>query len=117
MAFLGDAIYEVYIRKYLLSKGITKIGELQKESIKFVSANGQRQILERIIDNNYLTNEEIEIVKWGRNAKGPRSKKKDIISYRLATGLEALIGYLSINKQEQRIEEIMNYILGDNDDC
>ncbi len=113
MAYMGDNIYEKYVREYLINKGITKVGELQNESLKYVSAKSQRKHLERLINDNILNDEELEIVKWGRNAKGTKSKSTDIITYRLATGLEALIGTLYFDKKEDRIKTIMNYILGE----
>ena len=67
----------------------------------------------RLIGNNILTKEELEIVKWGRNAKGTKNKSTDIVTYRLATGLEALIGKLYFENKNDRIKEIMNFILGD----
>ncbi len=113
MAYMGDNIYEKYVREYLIKKGISKVGELQETSLKYVSARSQKKHLERLINDNFLTEEELEIVKWGRNAKGTKSKTTDIITYRLATGLETLIGTLYFSKKEERITEIMNYILGE----
>jgi len=113
MAYMGDNIYEKYIREYLINQGISKIGELQSKSLDYVSAKSQRRHLERLIDNNFLTEEEIDIIKWGRNAKGHKSKTTDIITYRLSTGLEALIGKLYFEKKEDRIKEIMNFIIGE----
>ena len=113
MAYMGDNIYEKYVREYLINKGITKVGELQNESLKYVSAKSQRKHLERLIDNNFLTEEELEIVKWGRNAKGTKNRSTDIVTYRIATGLEALIGTLYFAKKIERIEEIMKFILGE----
>ncbi len=112
-AYMGDTIYEMYVREYLVKKGITKVGELQQGSLSYVSANSQRRHLERLTNDNFLTEEELEIVKWGRNAKGTKSKSTDIITYRLATGLEALIGRLHFDNKDNRIKEIMNYILGE----
>ncbi len=112
IAYLGDSIYELHVRKFLLSLDMSKIKEIQKESLKYVSANSQRRHLENLINNNLLTDIELEYVKIGRNAKGGRSKSTDIISYRLATGLEYLIGRLYLENNKDRIEEIMNYILG-----
>lgn len=113
MAYMGDTIYEDYVREYLINKGISKIGDLQKESLNYVSAKSQRGHLERLIDNKILTETEIDIVKWGRNAKGTKTKNADIVTYRMATGLEALIGCLYFEKKNERIKEIMNYILGE----
>ena len=112
-AYMGDTIYEMYVREYLVKKGITKVGELQQSSLDYVSAKSQRKHLERLIDEDFLTPEELDIVKWGRNAKGTKSKSTDIITYRLATGLEALIGKLHFDNKDNRIEEIMKFILGE----
>lgn len=113
MAYMGDTIYEQYVRRFLILKGITKIGELQKLSLDYVSAKSQRMHLERLMNDNLLTEEELDIVKWGRNAKGAKTKHADIVTYRLATGLEALIGKLYFDNKNDRIEVIMNYILGE----
>ena len=112
-AYMGDTIYEMFVREFLIKQGITKVGELQQSSLKYVSAKSQRSHLERLINSNFLTDEELEIVKWGRNAKGTKSKSTDIITYRLATGLEALIGKLHFDNKDNRIEEIMKFILGE----
>ncbi len=112
-AYMGDTIYEMFVREYLVKQGITKVGELQQKSLDYVSAKSQRKHLERLINDNILTNQELEIVKWGRNAKGTKSKSTDIITYRFATGLEALIGKLHFDNKDSRIKEIMKYILGE----
>ena len=99
LAYLGDAIYEVYVRNYLINKGIAKVEELQREAIKYVSAKSQSKILTYLIDNNYLSCDEIEIVKRGRNYKrDTHPKNTDIVTYKLSTGFEALIGYLYLDK-------------------
>ena len=114
LAYLGDTIYEDFIRKYLINKGIAKVEELQKESMNYVSAKSQARIVTSLIDNNQLSDEEVDIVKRARNAKaGHHPKNTDVITYKYATGLEALIGYLEINNNKERIDEIMNIILGD----
>ncbi|HOB25943.1 MAG TPA: ribonuclease III domain-containing protein [Bacilli bacterium] len=113
MAYLGDAVYELYIREYLINKGISKVKLLQEESIKYVSAVSQRRILENLIDNNILSNEEIEIVNRGRNASSHASKSTDIITYKKATGLECLIGNLYKDNKE-RCMQILAYIVGNN---
>lgn len=112
LAYLGDAIYEVYIRNYLINKGIAKVENLQREAIKFVSAKSQSKILDKLIQNNYLANEEIEIVKRGRNYKREsHPKNTDIGTYKMSTGFEALFGYLYLDNKKDRIDEIMQYIL------
>ena len=69
LAYMGDAVYEIYIRNYLITKGITKVNNLQKEAIKYVSANSQANYLKLMIDNNFLDESEIEIIKRARNHK------------------------------------------------
>ena len=111
MAYLGDAVFDLYIREYLLRKNIVKVNELQKEAIKYVSANNQVRLLDKI--NEFLTLEELEIVKKGRNAKSHKAPKNtDILTYKHATGFETLIGYLYLNNK-QRLDEIINKILED----
>lgn len=117
LAYLGDAVYEVFIRNCLINKGIAKVEELQKEAIKYVSAKAQARILNYLINNNYLSNEEIEIVKRGRNYKrDTHPKNTDIFTYKMSTGFESLIGYLYLDNQNKRINEIMNYIFGGYDE-
>ncbi len=113
LAYLGDTIYEDYIRKYLIKKGIANVNDLQKEAIKYVSAKGQASFLKKIIDLGMLTDVEMDIVKRARNYKTiSHPKNCDIITYKHATGLEALIGYLELVDKHQRIDEIMEIILG-----
>jgi len=114
IAYLGDAIYELFIREYLISLGIKDVNDLQKKSLEFVSAKSQRLHLERLLNDNFLTEEEIDLVKHGRNIKGRKNKNSDIITYRLSTGLEYLCGYLYLNNEKNRFQEIMNYIVGGN---
>lgn len=111
LAYVGDAVYEVYIRESLLKKGIVKVEELQKSATKYVSAKGQARILTNLIDNNILTNDELDIVKRGRNNKRTNHPKNtDIITYKLSTGFETLIGYLYLSNNTNRLEEILNNI-------
>lgn len=114
LAYIGDAIYELHIREYLISKNIVKVADLQRESVKYVSANAQSKFLQELIDKNFFTEEELSIVYRARNHKGARHPKNtDIITYKYATGFEALIGVLYLEKNEKRIAEIMQYIIGE----
>ena len=110
-AYLGDAIYEFFIRKYLLEKGFNKPKELQRESIKYVSATNQKRLLELLINDNFLTSEEIDIVTYGRNSNKTSSKSCDIKTYRYATGFECVIGKLYYDNKLKRIEEIMDKVV------
>ena len=112
LAYLGDTIYEDYIREFLIKKGIGNVNDLQKESVKYVSAKSQALYLDRLIDLNFFKDEEVEIIKRARNHKNNSHPRNcDIITYKKATGLEALIGYLKLEKNEKRIDEIMSKIL------
>lgn len=114
LAYLGDTIYEDYIRKYLISLGINNVNELQKKSIDYVSAKSQSNFLKKMLDCEFLTGEEIDIIKRARNYKsGSHPKNCDIITYKYATGLESLIGYLELDNKTSRIEEIMGFIIGE----
>ena len=106
-AYMGDAVYEKFIREYVIRQGLCKNGLLHKKSIKYVSAKGQANILKNIED--FLTEEEKDIVRRGRNSH-PHStaKNADIIEYKYATGLEALIGYLYLEEKTERLKEILN---------
>ncbi|MDD3453731.1 MAG: ribonuclease III domain-containing protein [Bacilli bacterium] len=113
LAYLGDSVYELNIRKYLISKNIVKVNDLQKEATKYVSAKSQFRILNDLINENKLTNKELEIIKKGRNTKGHRAPKNtDIVTYRSSTGFESLIGYLYLF-DTKRLNELMKEIIGE----
>ena len=105
-AYMGDAVYEMYIREYMINQGLCKNGLLHKKSIKFVSAKAQCAILKEL--EEMLTEEERDIVRRGRNAN-PHSpaKNADIVEYKYATGFEALIGFLHLTEQKERLDEIL----------
>lgn len=112
LAYLGDTIYENYVRRYLIKNNLMKVDALQKEAVKYVSAKGQAKFLEDMIENNMLSDLEMRVVKRARNYKTTSHPKNcDIITYKCATGLEALIGYLDLDNKKERIDEIMNFIL------
>lgn len=109
LAYIGDAIFELMVRTYLLERDIS-VSELHKASTKYVKAKGQSEIYHLIED--ILTEEEKAIVKRGRNTKSHTSPKNtDIIDYKYATGFEALMGYLYITNKSFRIFEIFNTII------
>ncbi len=107
LAYLGDSVFEIIVRKYLVDQGINKVNILQKEAIKYVSAKGQCKFVTKLIEDNKLTSDELEIFYRGRNHKSnSHPKNTDIITYKYATGFEAIIGYLYLKKEYKRIEEI-----------
>jgi len=110
LALIGDAVFSLYIREELLKLGINNPKKLQQKSIEYVSAKGQVKILNNLMENNLLTEEEIETVKRGRNNKKENHPKNtEIITYKLSTGFEALIGELYLN-DKNRLKEILNEI-------
>lgn len=113
LAYVGDSVYEIYIRKYLFLKGIEKVNDLQKEATVYVSAKGQAKYLREMINQNFFTEEELQLILRARNHKSHSSPKNtDAATYHDATGLEALIGYLFLIGKEDRVAEIMNFIIG-----
>lgn len=112
LAYIGDAVYEIYVRNYLLSKNIVKVKELQANSVKYVSARAQSKILEKMLDENFFTEEEIAIIKRARNNKGKsHPKNTDIITYKYATAMEAIVGYHHLYGSKKREQEIMDYVI------
>ena len=110
LALLGDAIFSLYVREELLKLGINNPKKLQTKSIEYVSAKGQVKILNNLIDKNILTEEELDIVKRGRNnKKESHPKNTEIMIYKLSTGFEALLGDLYINNKD-RLQELLNEI-------
>ena len=107
LAFLGDGVYELFIRGYLLSDNTAlNVNRLHKEAITYVKAHGQSEIIKAI--EKELTEEELYIYKRGRNAKSATvPKNADVTEYRFATGFEALVGYLYLIDNEERLEFIM----------
>jgi len=112
LAYLGDAVYELKVRDYLISTGISKVNKLQKEAMNFVTAKNQAKYINYFIDNNLLTDEEIDYAKRGRNASVySHPKNTDIVTYKWATGFESLFGFLYLNHNNERINELFNIIL------
>lgn len=106
LAYIGDAIYESYIRMHVISKG-GKPNALHKRTIGYVSAKAQATVIHLLTPR--LSEMELEIVKRGRNAKSNTvPKNTDMINYRYSTGFEALIGYLYLTKQTERLEQLIN---------
>ncbi|MBP3634881.1 MAG: ribonuclease III [Bacilli bacterium] len=112
LAYLGDSVYELLIRDYFIKQNVNKVNNLQNRVVKYVSAKAQSKYINYLIDNNILTNEELDIVKRGRNSKVySHPKNVDVLTYKWATALESLFGYLYIKKEDSRIEELINIIL------
>ena len=107
LAFVGDAVYTLYVREKLVLNHAYSTGTLQKLSSESVSAHGQNALLEKILPR--LTENETAVFKRGRNAKKPtRSKSASVAEYNNSTGFEALLGYLYLTGNYSRIEELLD---------
>ena len=105
-AYVGDSVYELFIRTHLVNNTKLNPHKLHIEAINYVKAKAQAEILERI--QEYLTDEEKDIVRRGRNAQNHHlPKNANIADYSHATAFEALIGYLYLSKQDERLKEIL----------
>ena len=108
LAYMGDAVYEQYIRHHLLINGIVRPNFLQKTSIQYVSARGQAFVLKVMTQKDWFTEEERAIIRRGRNAKsGSTPKNVDVQTYRYSTSFESLIGFLYLTEQKERLEQIV----------
>ncbi len=108
LAYMGDAIFETYVRRHLLFAGQVRPHQLHRAGTKYVSAKAQCQILFHMMDDERLTDEELTVVMRGRNAKsGTVPKNTDVQTYRYSTAFEALMGYLFLTDKKERLEELV----------
>lgn len=109
-AFVGDAVWEVYVRAHVLAKGAGKMRDIHLRCSGYSRASAQASVL-RFLESR-LTEEEKEWVRRGRNAKsGHVPKNADLMEYRYSTAFEALLGHLSVDGQNQRLEYIVQSAL------
>lgn len=111
LAFIGDAVYEIYIRNYVMAKGFRTINSMHIETIKYVKAAAQSKAIKVLLTE--LSEEEANVVRRGRNAN-PHTvpKNADVGDYRYATGLESLCGYLYLMKRQERLDYVIEKIIG-----
>lgn len=106
LAYVGDAVYELYVRVLLVAQGSNKMKDLHRQAVSFVKAGTQAAFLKEL--EPMLTEEELEVVRWGRNAKsGHVPKSADVLEYRHSTGFETLIGYLYLKGNQERLRQIL----------
>lgn len=109
LAFLGDAVYSLYVREKLVKSGTGKVADFQRSASKVVSAKGQSAFLDKVLP--LLNEDETEIFRRGRNAKKPtKSKHATACEYARSTGFEAVLGYLHLIGQKERIEQLLSLI-------
>lgn len=107
LAFLGDAVYEVYIRNHVMESGQVNANRLHSMAVKYVRAQSQASVLKQML-GGFLTEEEAALAKRARNHRSSsRPRHADPVDYKLATAFEALIGYLYLKRDEERAREIM----------
>ncbi len=112
LAYLGDAVFEIVIRTIIVEKKPGTVKSLHRQSSGLVNAKAQAELMSRIM--NTLTEEEISVFKRGRNAKSHSvAKNADIHDYRTATGFEALMGYLYLKGEMERLLELIRLGLGE----
>ena len=107
LAYIGDAVYEIYIRTMILAKGQRSVNAMHHETTAYVQASAQSELV-RILEP-LMTEEEHDVYRRGRNAKsGSVPRNQSMSDYRRATGFEALIGYLYLTGQQDRIRELLD---------
>lgn len=113
LAYIGDGIYELYIRRHVLSTGMTKPNHLHRTATKYVSAKAQAMLVNQMVSQEgFLTTDEIDYYKRGRNSKShTKAKNADVLTYRMSTGFEALIGYLYLSEQTERLETLIQWCI------
>ncbi len=110
LAFVGDAAYGLLVKEYVASKEV-KVNDLQKHTTKFVSAKAQAKYVEYFLENNIYTEKELEYYKRGRNCKSHGAPKNtDVVTYHVSTGFEAVWGYLYLEQNWDRIEQLWTII-------
>jgi len=110
LAYVGDAVYELAVREYLISTGLVKVNRLHNETVKYVNAGAQAKVLHML--EGMFTADEAAVVRRGRNAKSPHTPRSaGMIEYRRSTALECLIGFLYLKGETGRLAEIMDAAL------
>ncbi|ASE37497.1 MULTISPECIES: Mini-ribonuclease 3 [Staphylococcus] len=112
LAYLGDAVLDQHVRTYIVLKLQSKPHRLHQVAKRYVSAKSQAQTLDYLMEEDYLTEEEQDIMRRGRNAKShTKAKNTDIQTYRKSSGLEAVLGYLYLEQEETRLSSLLDHII------
>ena len=108
LAYIGDAVYEIYVRQRVLQMEKVQVDHLHKLAINYVNNAGQAKAVKRMMNEEFLTEEEVSLVKRARNHKtASKPRNADPVNYKLATAFEALIGWLHLDGRKERMEEII----------
>ncbi|MDH9161157.1 MULTISPECIES: Mini-ribonuclease 3 [Staphylococcus] len=112
LAYMGDAVLDQHVREYIVLKLKAKPNRLHQEAKRYVSAKSQAQTLEYLMEHNWFSESEQDIVRRGRNAKSyTKAKNTDIQTYRKSSGLEAVIGFLYLEKEYDRLSALLETII------
>mgnify|MGYP003370096547 FL=1 len=107
LAYMGDAVYEVYVRKRVMETGQVNADRLHIMAVPYVKAKGQAEAVRRLLEG-FLSENEAALVRRARNRRtSSKPKNADLMDYKMATAFEALIGYLYLSGEAERLEEIM----------
>lgn len=110
LAFVGDGVYDLFVRQYLVDMGNRPVGELNKMKVKLVNCRSQSAFAKALMPS--LTDDEISVYKRGRNASPKCTPKNGTVGdYHSATGLEALFGYLYLNGEGERLQQLFMEII------
>lgn len=108
LAYIGDAVYELHIREYLLKQGLTKVNDLHQNAVKYTNASAQALAALKMLEGFY-TDKEAQIFKRGRNQSAThKPKNTDVQTYNQSTGFESVIGYLYLDQQSDRVTALMD---------
>lgn len=112
LAFEGDAVYSYYIRRHLIFQGKTKPSQLHHLATRYVSAKAQANLIQAMLEAQLLTEKEEDIYRRGRNTNShTKAKNADVVTYRMSTGFEAVMGYLDMTDQKARLEELITWCI------
>ncbi|WP_088006733.1 Mini-ribonuclease 3 [Indiicoccus explosivorum] len=108
LAYMGDAVYEQAVREHLIRTGNIRPNQLHRAATAFVSAKAQAAVLKRFVDESTLTEQELAVMRRGRNAKsGTVPKNTDVQTYNFSTAYEAVLGWLYLKEEYRRLEELI----------
>ncbi|HZG11300.1 MULTISPECIES: Mini-ribonuclease 3 [Kurthia] len=112
LAYMGDSVLEIAVREHLLRNGKVKPNILHREATRYVSAKAQAKVVRKMIEEEFFTEDEAGVLRRGRNAKsGSVPKNTDVQTYHYSSAFEAVLGYLYLLGQEERIAEIISYTI------
>lgn len=115
LAYIGDAVFELLVRTHIVVNGNRKVRHIHHDTVEFVKAESQARVIRQLFDE--LSEEEQDIVKRGRNSKSTPPKHADLGDYKMSTGFEALIGYLYLRGDEERLLYLVNKAVDINTIC